>query len=173
MIVDGNSDVQPTSTVSYAPPSPPITPTRYSSDSAFSHPGVGHCYYGNATSQSECQYQYGLVREDSQTGIESNYLFDPPILRWPSPKPVESVQTRQDATDVLFPQFLEQSGDSAGTTVITVILPGKKEQCSRNDGVSTTDTTHEIQKGRQFIGRGGHRGFPRGFRSRGRGGRRY
>jgi hypothetical protein len=172
VIVDGNFDVQTTSAVPFAPPSPPITPTRCSSDSAFSHPGLGYCYYGNdATSQSECQYQYGLVREDSQTGIESNYLFDTPLLRWPSPKPVESVQTRQDATDVLFPPCLERSGDSAGTAVITVIIPGKAKYCARNDGVSTRNTTHEFQRGRHFTGRGGHRGFQRGFRSRGRGGR--
>jgi hypothetical protein len=165
--MNGNFDVQPTSALSYAPPSPPITP-RYSSDSAFSHPGLRHCYYGNdATRQCECQYQYGLVREDSQTGLESNYLFDTPLPRWPSPKPMESAQTGQDATDVLF----QPSGVSAGTAVIRVVIPAKTEYYFQNDGVCTLNTTHEYQRGRHVTGRGGHRGSHNGFRSRGRGGR--
>jgi hypothetical protein len=161
------SDVQSASTTSsgLAPPSPPITP-RDPSDSASSQSGLAYCYYGKDDVTHQCQYwcQCGLVRddlrEDSQTGMESNYLFDPPLLLWPSPKPVESIQTRQDATDVLFQPSLEQSGDSAGTAaVVTVIIPRvKTEYYIRNNGVSTTgNTTHDFQRGRRAAGRGKRR----------------
>ena len=161
--------------MSLAPPSLPITP-RDPFDLVSSHSGLGHCYYGKDDVTRQCQYwcQCGLVREDlredSQTVMESNYLFDPHLLRWPSPKPVESVQTRQDATDVLLQPSLERSGDSAGTPAeITVIIPRvKAEYYIRNNGVSTTrNTTHDFQRGRRATGRGGYRGF----RWRGRGGR--
>jgi hypothetical protein len=163
-------NVQSASTMFLAPPSPPITP-RDPSDS--SHSGLGYWYYGKDDVAHQCHYrcQCGLVREDlredSQTGMESNYLFEP--LRLPSPKPVESVQTRQDATDVLFQPSLERSGDSVGTAVVvTVIIPRVKTQYYiRNNGVSTPrDITHDLQRGRR-AGRGGYGGF----RSRGRGGR--
>jgi len=115
--------------MSYAPPSLPITP-RDPSDSASSYSGLGYFYYVKDDVTHQCHYwcQCNLVyedlREDSQTGIESNYLFDPPLQRWPSPKPVESAQTRQDATDVLFQPSLARSGDSAATAaVVTVIIP--------------------------------------------------
>lgn len=163
------------STMSLAPPSPPITP-RDPFDPASSHSSSGYCFYGKDDMTCQCQYwcRCGLVREDlredSQTGMESNYLFDPHLLRWPSPKPVESVQTRQDATDVLFQPSLERSGDSAGTAAaVTVVIPRvNTESYIRNNGVSTTgNTTHDFQRGRRGTGRGGYRGF----RSRGRGGR--
>jgi len=162
------------STMSLAPPSPPITP-RDPSDSA-SHSGLRYCYYPKDDVTRQCQYwcQCGLVREDlredSQTGLESNYLFDPLLLRWPSPKPIESVQTRQDATDVLFQPSLERSGDPASTVaVVSVIIPRvKTEYYIRNNGVSTTrDMTRDIERGRRATGRGGYGGF----RSWGRGGR--
>lgn len=136
---------------------------------------MGYCYYGKDDVTRQCQYwcQCGLVREDlredSQTGMESNYLFDPPLLPWPCPKPLESVRTRQDATDVLFQPSLERSGDSATPAVVTVIIPRVKTgYYIRNNGVSTTrNMTHDFQRGRRTTGRGGYRGF----RSRGRGGR--
>jgi hypothetical protein len=157
------SDSQSASIMSLAPPSPPIT-LRDPSDPAFSHSGLGYCYYSKDGVTRQCQYwcQCGLVREDLredfQTGMESNYLFDPPLLRWPSPEPVESVQTRQDATDLLLQPPLERSGDSASTAVVvTVILPRVKTECYiRNNGVSTTrNTTHDFQRGRRATGRGG------------------
>ena len=138
-----------------APHSPPITP-RDPSDSASSHSDLGYHYYGKDAVTHQCQYwcRCGLVhedlREDSQTGMESNYLFDP-LLRWPSPKPVES-QTRQDATDVLFQPFLERSGDSASTAAaITIIIPRvKTEYYIRNNGVSTTrNMSHDLQRGQR------------------------
>jgi hypothetical protein len=126
----------------------PITP-RDPSDSA-SDSALGYYYYVKG---DECQCQCGLVREDlredSQTRMESNYLFDPPFLRLPSPKPVE-VQTRQDATDVLFQPSLEGSGDSVGTAVVfTVIIPRvKAEYYIRDNGVSTTsEMTHDFEVG--------------------------
>lgn len=153
----------------FAPPSPPITP-RYSSDSASPHSGFAYCS-DDATHQCECWYG-GLVREDSQTSMESNYLFEPP-LRWPSPQPVESAETRQDATDVLFQPSLVLSGDNAGSPVITVnvIIPKAKteraENRALNDGVSIGDSTGEFQRGRHATGRGGYRGFrKRGTRSK-------
>jgi hypothetical protein len=157
--------VQSASAMTLALPSPPITP-RDPSNSA-SHSDSGYCYYGKEDVTCRCQYWCwcGLVREDlredSQTGMESNYLFDP-LLRWPSPKPVESVQTRQDATDVLFHPCLERSGDPASTAAaISVIIPRvKTEYYIRNNGVSTTrDMTHDIQRGWRATGRGGYGGF--------------
>jgi hypothetical protein len=157
------SDVQSASTMSsgLAPPSPPITP-RDPSDSSSSHSGLGYCHYGkdDVTHQCQCGLVRDDLREDSQTGIESNYLFDSPLPRWPSPKPVESVQTRQDATDVLFQPSQEQSGDSAGTAaVVTVIIPRVKiEYYIRNNGVSTTgNTAHDFQRGQRAAGRGKRR----------------
>jgi hypothetical protein len=157
--------------MSLAPLLPPITP-RDPSDSASSHSGLGYCYHGkdDVTRQCQCGLVREDLREDSQTGMESNYLFDPPFLRLPSPKPVESVQTRQDATDVLFQSSFERAGDSASTAAaVTVIIPGvKAEYYIRNSGVSTTtNTTHDFQRGGRATGRGGYRGF----RSWGRGGR--
>ena len=161
-------NVQSASTRFLAPPSPPITPCD-PSDPTSSHSGLRYYYYyGKDDVSHQCHYwcQCGLVREDlredSQTGMESNYLFEPPLLRLPSPKPV-SVQTRQDATDVLF----QQSGDVGTAGAITVIIPRVKTQYYiRNNGVSTArDVTHDYQKGRRATGRGG-RG---GFRSQGRG----
>lgn len=158
--------------MSLAPHSPPITP-RDPFDTASSHSGLGYCYYDKDDVTCQCrQYwcQCGLVREylreDSQTGMEANYLFDPPLLLWPSPKPLESVQTRQDATDVLFRPSLERPGDSPDTpAVLTVIIPRvKTEYYIRNNGVSTPrNMTHDIQQGRRATRRGGYRGF----RSRG------
>lgn len=157
------SDIQSSSTMSLAPLLPPITPYD-PPDSASSHSGLD-CYYGK--DDVTCQCQCGLVREDlredSQTGMESNYLFDPPFLRLSSPKPVESVQTRQDATDVLFQPSLERSGDSAGTgAVVTVIIPRvKAEYYIQNNDISTTrSTTHDVQRADYGD-----------FRSRGRDGR--
>jgi hypothetical protein len=151
----------PTSAVSFAPPSPPITP-HYSSDSISPHSGLGYCYYGHddVTCQCECCYQCGLVNEDIQTGMESNYLFDPPpLFRWPSPRPVDT-QTRQDAADVLFPPSLERSGDSAGTTVITVVIPeAKAVDYAQDGGISTSNMTREFQRDRYVTGRGGYRDF--------------
>jgi hypothetical protein len=162
-------NVQSASTRFLAPPSPPITP-RDPFDPASSHSGLEYYYYGKDDVTHQCHYwcQCGLVREDlredSQTGMESNYLFEPPLLRLPSPKPV-SVQTRQDAADVLF----QQSGDVGAAAAITVVIPRVMTQYYiRNNGVSTTrDITHDFQRGRRATGRGG-RG---GFRSQGRGGR--
>jgi hypothetical protein len=170
------SDVQSASAMSFAPPLSPVTP-HDPSDSASSHSGLGYCCYGKDDVTRQCQYwcQCGFVREDlredSQTGMESNYLFEPPLLRWPSPKPIESVQTRQDATDALFQPSLERSGDSPGTTpVVTVIIPKvKSEYHAQNDGVSAIrNTTREFQRGQRATRRGDYGGF----RSRGRGGRR-
>ena len=132
--------------MSLAPPSPPITP-RGPSDSASSHSGLGYCYCGKDDVTRQCGLVCEDLREDSQTGMESNYLFDPPLLRLPSPKPV-GVQTRQDATDVLFQPSLERSEDSAGTAaVVTVILPRvKAEYYIRNNGVfNTRNTTHDFE----------------------------
>lgn len=169
------SDIQSSSTMSLAPLLPSIT-LRDTSDSASPHSDLGYCHYGKDDVTCQCQYWCQCdqvredLREDSQTRIQSNYLFDPPLLRLPSPKPVESVQTRQDATDVLFQPSLERSGDSASTAaVFTVIIPRvKTEYYIRNNGVSTIrNTTHDFQRGRYATGRGGYGGF----RSRGRGGR--
>ena len=125
------SDIQ-SSTMSFTTLLPPITSCD-PSDSASS--ALGYCYYDKGDVTHQCQYwcQCGIVhedlREDSQTRMESNYLFEPPPLRLPSPKPIESVQTRQDATDVLFQSSLEQSGDSAGTAVVvTVVIPKVKTE---------------------------------------------
>ena len=141
------SDVQPASTLmSLAPPSPPMTP-RGPSDSGSSHSGLEYCYYGEDDVNRQCSLVCEDLREDPQTGKESKYLFDPPLLRLPSPEPVE-IQTRQDATDVLFQPPPERPGDSAGTTsVFTVTIPRvKAEYYIRNNGVSTTrNTTHDFE----------------------------
>lgn len=143
----GMSDVQSASTISLESPSLPVTP-RDPSDSVSLHSGLRsrYCYYGEDDVTRQCGLVREDLREDSQTGTESNYLFDPPLLRWPSPKPVESVQTCQDATDVLFQPSFERSGESTSTgIIITVIIPRMKvEYYTRNDGVSTTrNTTHK------------------------------
>jgi len=83
--------------VPLAPPSPSITPR----DSAL------------PLACSPC--------ENSQTGVQATYLFNPP-LRWGMTPtvtliPVESAQTREDATDVLFDLSLEKTGDSGNPPI--------------------------------------------------------
>ena len=144
--------------VQSASPLPPITPR----DPASSHSGLRYCYYVKDDVTRQCQYwcQCGPVREESQTGMESNYLFDPLLLRCPSPEPVDSVQTRQDATDVLLQPSLERLGGCTAAAV-TIILPRvKTEHYIRNDGASTIttgNTTHDSQRGRRANGRGSYR----------------
>ncbi|KAI0246620.1 hypothetical protein BJV78DRAFT_123887 [Lactifluus subvellereus] len=132
-------------TATFPLPSPPITPRDSNA------PHLGH---GDAC---------GLY-EGCQTSMEANYLFDPPIrsvselIALPL---VESAQTREDATDVLFEPSLERSGDSTGAVVPRVkICHAPTIYYSRNGGVSRN--TREPYRG---SGRG------RGFRWRGRGGR--
>jgi hypothetical protein len=132
-----------------APPSPPITPRRTTS------PPSG---YGDG---------FSSICEDLQTGMESNYLFDPP-LRWTTvptrtPLPLEErAQTCEIATDVLF----ERSGGggcctSTGPVIMIPITPKVKichaapEGRAPKNGVSrTTINAHESQRER---GRGGGR----------------
>jgi len=94
--------------------------------------------------------------------MESDYLFDPPLPRWPSPKPVESAQTRQDATDVLFQPSLVRLGNTACTAaVVAVIIPkAETENDNGNDGVvvesaTVGDTARKFKKGRRATGRRG------------------
>lgn len=145
------SDIQSSSTISLAPLLPPITP-RDLSDSVSSHSGLGYCYHSkdDVTHQYQCSPVRDDLRENSQTSMESNYLFEPPFLRLPSPKPVESVQTRQDATDVLF-----QSASTAAA--VTVIIPRvKAEHYIRN--TPTRNTTDDFRIGGRATGRGGSGG---------------
>ncbi|KAI0299950.1 hypothetical protein BC826DRAFT_1102587 [Russula brevipes] len=122
------------------PPSPPITPRRTTS------PPSG---YGDGIISSLC--------EDLQTGVESNYLFDPP-LRWttvptrtPLP-PEERAQTCEVATDVLF----ERSGGGGCSTSTGPVIPttpkvkichAAPEGRAPKNGVSrTTRNAHESKE---------------------------
>jgi hypothetical protein len=96
--------------------------------------------------------------------MEANYLFDAP-LRSESGlialSLVESAQTREDATDVLFGPSLEQSGDPTGAVIPRVkIYHAPIGYYSRNGGISRNMREPHTSRGRG-----------RSFRWRGRGSR--
>jgi len=133
----------PTSAVSFASP---LTPLHGSSLLALGYSDLcGAC-------------------EDYQTSRESDYLFDPP-QRWTTVRtltPVESVQTREDAANVLFEPLHERSGDPAGTVIPQVKLCHARLLTDHPPNVDVSRSMHEPQRGRV-------RG--RGHSWRGRGGR--
>ncbi|KAH9973360.1 hypothetical protein BGW80DRAFT_1310350 [Lactifluus volemus] len=128
----------PISASSFAPPSPTITPQFRHGDSC------GVC-------------------EDYQTSMEANYLFDPPLRSAPgviSLPLVESAQTREDATDVLFEPSLERSVNLGAVIPRVKIYHAPTVYYSRNGGIYRN--IREPHRGR---------GPGRGSRWRGRGSR--
>lgn len=171
---NGRSLFKPTSVVSsgYAPPSPPITPRDLTC------PPLG---YGYASSLL-CDM------EDWQTSMESDYLFEAPLLRWltvPAPAPLlEGAQTRQDTTDLLFlePSLGRSSVGGAPSSSDGIDIPKVKichaaapthAQHSRNGDISIVsgETREPETEPAQRAQRGRGRSRGRGFRRYRRGGR--
>ena len=101
--------------------------------------------------------------EDHQTSRESDYLFDPP-QRWTTVRaltPVESVQTREDAADVLFEPPHERAGGSAGTVIPQLKLCHVRLLTDHPPNVDVSRSMHELQRrrvrgrGHSWRGRGG------------------
>ncbi|KAH9984064.1 hypothetical protein BJV74DRAFT_589174 [Russula compacta] len=172
---------KPTSVVSsgYAPPSPPITPR----DSTC--PPLGYGY----DDREDC----GLLcdMEDWQTSMESDYLFEAPLLRWltvpvltPLLEEGEGAQTRQDATDLLFlepslgrspeggPPSSSDGIDIPKVKICHAAAPTHIHHHSRNGGVSVVSGEMREPEPAQRAQRGRNRSRGRGPRWYGRGGRR-